>query len=107
VAGLTNPYNFNIASCRMAGINADEVSEVELYPNPTTLNSVLKFSSEIESDFSLVLSDISGRKIWSKIDVSHVGINNIEIPVEQLSSGIYLLSFTFNGEINNLKLVKE
>jgi hypothetical protein len=75
--------------------------EISIYPNPAT--TVLNLSSTEMMDFSISITDITGRVISTErvLDSSHV------IDVSNLTSGIYLLSLeTPEGASKAVKFVK-
>jgi len=103
VAGLTNPYNFNIASCRIAGIQ-ENVSNLVLFPNPTSDKSLLNFTSEVDGDYSLIITDLSGRILRTSNGTAVTGENTTEILVDGYAKGVYFVGLTLNGETRQIKL---
>ena len=104
VAGLTNPYNFNIASCRMAGIQ-EPATNLVLFPNPTSSKSLLNFNSAIEGAYVLTFTDLSGRVLKSIEGSAILGENTAEISAEGFSKGVYFVGLTLNGETRQIKLI--
>ena len=75
--------------------------EISIYPNPAT--TVLNLSSTEMMDFSISITDITGRVISTErvLDSSHV------IDISNLTSGIYLLHLeTPEGATKSMKFVK-
>jgi len=107
-AGLTNSYSYTISSCRQGGIKPDENSTFVLFPNPTTDFSILNFSSEVENDFSVQITDLSGKTIQEISGIANSGINSIRILTNQLPRGLYFLTLSLNNQVSKqIKLVKE
>ena len=75
--------------------------EISIYPNPAT--TVLNLSSTEMMDFSISITDITGRVISTErvLDSSHM------IDVSNLTSGIYLLHLeTLEGASKSIKFIK-
>ena len=75
-----------------------------IYPNPvlSTLNIQLDKNS---SDFSVIIYDVSGKVIFSEYNFSK--LNNPTIDVSHLSSGMYLIAFSFQGKIDSRTFYKK
>jgi hypothetical protein len=91
-------FNFIISE------NNEIFSNFNIYPNPvlSTLNIQLDKNS---SDFSVIIYDISGKVIFSEYNFSK--LNNATIDVSHLSSGMYLISVSFQGKINSRTFYKK
>lgn len=77
---------------------------VTLYPNPTNGNFWLKFFLNESSNIQTDVSDVNGRKIWSNQRMSmNRGSQQVLIPVEFLSSGVYFVEMEISsGEKTNV-----
>jgi hypothetical protein len=76
-------------------------SNVRVFPNPT---SDLWKVSGLSTGTSIVLSDLSGRILYS----AQVAASSVEVPACSYAPGIYLLQMTdAKGNISNLKLSKQ
>jgi len=102
--GVTPSYFTTIGSCRSAGVSQEVVSNMVLFPNPTTSRSLLNFSSEIDGDYTIAVSDISGRVLNTIQGSAVVGENTAEILVDGYAKGVYFVGLTLNGETRQIKL---
>lgn len=102
--GVTPSYFTTIGSCRQAGISQEVVSNMVLFPNPTSSRSLLNFSSEIDGDYTIAVSDISGRVLNTIQGSAVVGENTAEILVDGYAKGVYFVGLTLNGETRQIKL---
>jgi len=68
-------------------INKDKAEEISIYPNPFTKSTIISITN-IKSNYSLTLYDITGQKVWKEEDLSQ---NTYELERGTLSKGIYFL----------------
>ena len=61
------------------------------YPNPTRDYLNFIFESESKEDYTLKVSDMSGRELFQEIRTSENGVNSGDINVNKFSPGLYLL----------------
>jgi hypothetical protein len=74
-----------------------------LYPDPAKDKLTIQFADDKNKE--VFIKDIMGRTVWMKKDVNKLSIN---IPVQQLSKGMYLvLVFDHTGKQNVQKFIKE
>jgi hypothetical protein len=71
------------------GWSENGIREVSIYPNPVNTSFTLTFSSLNWEETSIVLMDISGRKVLDIAQGKFLGQHKIEIPAEQLAPGYY------------------
>jgi hypothetical protein len=101
----TAPDTVVIASCRLADPSgSDYVGRIQLFPNPTEQRSLLNFSSALEGEYSITLTDVSGRVLQSQSGYAVTGENTAEILVDGYTKGLYFVGLTLNGETRQLKL---
>ncbi len=72
--------------------------EISIYPNPS--NGV--FNVEIQDNFDVTITDISGRVI-SKID----NFNNTKIDLSTQTNGVYFIKFQNNETVKTVKIIKQ
>ena len=101
----TGTTNYSIGSCRMAGVSDELVSNLVLFPNPTTERSVLNFTSMDEGNYVVNISDISGRVLRTMNGNAVAGENTAILSVADLSKGIYFVSLELAGETKQIKLI--
>lgn len=76
-------------------------SNFSIYPNPSA-NSLRINSSEFQTEFNVVIKDLTGKKV---LELTSQNINQ-EIHIEHLDKGIYLLQITDGKRTGVRKLVK-
>jgi len=87
--------------------NANQLDEsVKVSPNPVDNETFLHFNIKKESSVSMSLSDLSGNTIASKQFNLTPGTWSQAIPMDQLTSGIYLVHINIEGDHKTIKIVK-
>ena len=79
---------------------------VKVSPNPVDNETFLHFNIKKESLVSISLSDLSGKTIASKQFNLTPGTWSQTIPMDQLTSGIYLIHINLGGDNKTIKIVK-
>ena len=117
-----NKYNYSVRTsgypdCSCAGISTyrssvpkkDVVTEFKLYPNPTSLNTVIHLISAMEDHGLVEIYNVMGQLILQADHKIEVLKNEIQIPSEQFQSGVYFVKLKLmNQETETIfKLVKE
>jgi hypothetical protein len=81
---------YNFASCVGVGEKEDEWP-VRLFPNPTKDVLFLEYS-DIQGPIRLIISNISGQVVYEEsMRNDHPGINQIQLNLQFLPKGLYLL----------------
>jgi hypothetical protein len=71
-----------------------------LYPNPVKNQLNIRFTSKQEAMAECSIYDLLGRKRVAMSTPLNSGLNNLQMPVESLSSGVYMLQMqTSQGQI--------
>jgi hypothetical protein len=91
-------------------VNGDNLnyydSDLNLFPNPTHNEITLSFSCNQKEIYHFRITDLQGKILLSGKDISMEGKNQLEIPLAELSKGIYFVVFWIEGDrINQLILV--
>ncbi|MFM7217045.1 MAG: T9SS type A sorting domain-containing protein, partial [Bacteroidota bacterium] len=100
--------NFNCVNTYYVGIE-DVVrgGSISVYPQPVTGDSRLRFDAVKSGQIELSLLDLQGRIVRSFADrYFEAGSHQLEMPLESLQSGLYLLRFSTNGGQSTFKVVK-
>ena len=89
------------------GIEESEYFEMMpyLYPNPAVDNLNITFNMKKPAQVAISIFDINGKKVLAE-DFDLNGHQNIIIPLEDLSDGIYLIKVISGMENLNLRFVK-
>ena len=77
--------------------------ETFVYPNPSRGNAVLQLRGETRS-VTITIADMSGKTIWTNKFNNKLSIN---LPVEKLSAGIYLVTVKGEKESTTVRLLKQ
>jgi len=80
-------------------------AEVILSPNPTVSETTVAFKLPSEQSFRVQLFDLSGRLIYDQEAVGDSGDNLINLRLNGLAPGVYLLNFQTDGVKTQKKLV--
>lgn len=96
--------------CRTAAEDSETMlsGEIKAYPNPTSGNVTVDFSSEIDTEVLLTVSDLTGKIVVSNIIEAIQGSNSKEIELNNLSKGIYMLNLRSDKSVSeSIRLVVE
>lgn len=111
VNGYNGPYTVRITPngdpCfRLEGTSNLTESPLEIYPNPTTGTTTIRFVGVNGQEIIKVL-DGTGREIYSKIFNTTDGVNELTLDLRNLTSGLYFLKSKIGGREQTYKIVKE
>ena len=84
-----------------------DIVKATLYPNPAAHSSTLSLDAATAFDASIQLTDIAGRKLWSRESHLQKGNNNIIIPTSTLAKGMYFIRVVNEGTQQSFKLFKD
>lgn len=82
------------------------VNSLSLFPNPVLEQLTVQFEASQVSDLNISIVDLNGRILYQNNTTTSLGIQNINIPVTQLSEGVYLLSIQSKEGITSRRFVK-
>lgn len=74
-----------------------------VFPNPATSTAVLRISGSVQQ-VTVTLTDVTGKILWESQNIKGTQVN---LPVEQLTAGVYLVNVSDGSHSKVLKLVKE
>ncbi|XZF12751.1 T9SS type A sorting domain-containing protein [Chitinophagaceae bacterium MMS25-I14] len=80
-----------ILSGTSVGTVVNNLTQAAIVPNPSEGNVELQLSFAQSSDVSVNITDISGKVIWSQQKSFPAGAQYLQLPVANLSAGIYLV----------------
>ena len=86
------------------GVDEEISSTFNIYPNPANDHLTIDFSSDNAENYSLHLMDMIGQTIISDNKTSVVGDNQIQLNLNGLAKGIYLLNIQ-KGDANMIKKI--
>ncbi|MFD2600750.1 T9SS type A sorting domain-containing protein [Flavobacterium suzhouense] len=99
VIDQTTPFFLSTCST-ITGLNENTLSQITLYPNPTSSMLTLA-NTEMLNIENLSVTDMTGKLVLSQKG------NSPEINVEVLPAGIYFLNVSSKEGVQHLKFVKE
>ncbi len=80
---------------------------INVIPNPVAGSASLYLSLDKESIITVTLTGMNGQLIWSKEVSLAKGFSVIDLPVSQLTSGVYLLTAkTKEGRMASVRIIK-
>jgi hypothetical protein len=82
-------------------INLDEEVKIDVFPNPCQGQVTVRFSEIPEANSRIEISDISGRKLISRI----VSGTSEEFNIESFTPGLYLVKSIFGSSEYIQKLI--
>jgi PKD repeat protein len=91
----------------IAGIENQDLSSINLYPNPTDSDLHLTFSSLSAGPATLKVTDLSGKVVQTYPLFLQAGKNMVVSQTAQLAAGSYFLQLEFNGAQTTLPFVVE
>lgn len=105
--------SFTTSNCTIpntcAGVKEDSyslLSELISSPNPTNDLMMIKFNSASSEMITINVMDISGRIIKEMNFSPVIGENEIKVPTEELSQGMYLLNVSSSKENRTVRIIK-
>ena len=78
--------------------------DVVVFPSPTRLTSNVSFKSNQNENIIINILDLNGKLIFqNNFNISN-GMNNLELDVSTLKSGVYLINFNTNNKVITKKI---
>lgn len=85
-----------------------EITELAVYPNPTTGLSMINFESDESLQMNLEVRNVIGQLILSQNQAIQSGTNTIELDLTQVNTGTYIITMqTSAGAIYTQKIIKK
>lgn len=78
--------------------------QATVYPNPFEQSVSISFNDIIKNEISVTVFDVSGKLVYSK---TFTEAQYIEVHLENISQGTYILKATSNNKLFNTKLIKK
>jgi hypothetical protein len=75
------------------------------YPNPTSTNLTVEFTSDLSQDVNMTMRDASGRLVYSETKAVATGANATLIDVSTFAKGIYMLQVQSNNTTETLRVI--
>ncbi len=102
--GTSPSFSLN-QNCR---ISESGEKDTKVYPNPTTGQLTVEFTSEMGGMYNLTITDMSGKTIYNTDVNATSGMNQQRIDLESANPGMYMLYIRDGqGKISVTKVTKE
>jgi hypothetical protein len=85
--------------------NANQIFEVNAFPNPNNGSFNISVKSELTENVNLSIFNQIGELVWQKQIEKLNGKANVFVPLEQAAQGVYQLQVTTSKKIINKKLI--
>ena len=82
------------------------IHEFTAFPNPVNGMATLSLNSGVAQEVTLMISDLSGRTVYSSTWSLHLDENNRTLDLSQLAKGVYLATLTGSNGVLSRKVVK-
>jgi hypothetical protein len=79
---------------------------VQVFPNPATEQFTVLFDAKLTMRYSLVLTDMEGRIVFTKNDITMTDIDAVKIDISSLQPGGYMISLAVGADIETLRVIK-
>lgn len=80
---------------------------VSVYPNPTFGLSTIRFTSQTADPLSVTVTNMEGREVMTMNHPASIGAVEIPLDVTELSSGMYMVSISQNGQTYTERIIVE
>ncbi|HET6227421.1 MAG TPA: T9SS type A sorting domain-containing protein [Bacteroidia bacterium] len=87
---LTEKLSGETVATPVANPGEDEY-KIQIYPNPTSDLLNISFNSESQSNVTIEIIDMTGKKVFSEISVVQIGSNVRSVFTNRFKSGIYFV----------------
>ena len=94
---MGGPITFDV-SCAGLSVNDFDLSDLKLYPNPVN-GDYVTIQSSVSGEKNIEVYDITGKRLINTI------LNSDKLDVSSVSSGVYLVKVTIQGQTKVSKLI--
>jgi uncharacterized delta-60 repeat protein len=96
---VVSRYNNNIAGVGTDNASIEKKGPLSIFPNPTKNDLNIDLKDKINTDFSIKISDLTGRIVYqNKYDKTLIN-NVLQINIGDLTSGLYVVTIQSEKEI--------
>ena len=86
-------------------VRLEGVDIINLYPNPATDHIDYSVASSLESNITITLVDVLGRKVMSETSNLQIGKNKLRLDISNYSQGMYMIQL--KTELGNYRTQKQ
>lgn len=98
---MSNIYAINVSI--VEELTKPDAEKFSLFPNPST--SKVKLEVDEEGPYEILVFNLAGNLVKKTIDIPNN--NLLELEIDELSSGNYIIKVTFNNEVSTYRLIKK
>ncbi|MCX6273724.1 MAG: HYR domain-containing protein [Bacteroidetes bacterium] len=97
-----------VISCRQSQISASASGlNAQVYPNPATEKATVKFTATTAVQYQLNMTDVLGQNVLSTKGTGTEGINMVDLDLNNLAKGVYMLNIMSGDNNEQLRVVVE
>jgi hypothetical protein len=87
--------------------NNKEFSGINIYPNPVSGKTAIKFEIKKPEFINITIVDLFGREAFNLIDMKYlnVGQHSIDFDASKLPAGVYFCTLKASGFVETVKMV--
>lgn len=103
-SGQTEDYTLNIINNTVGLSDVNSINALHVFVDDNKTATVA-CQSTINQAITLTIKDMTGRHIASQQNIMSIGDNKIQLPIQNLSAGIYLLNFQVGDSSKTTKFM--
>ena len=97
-----------VISCRQSQVTGSASGlNAQVYPNPATDKATVKFTATTAAQYHLNMTDVIGRNVLSTDGTASEGINMVDLDLNNLAKGVYMLSIMSGDNNEQIRVVVE
>jgi hypothetical protein len=93
--------------CDAVGLANQVLNSVKMYPNPATDNLYIDFGQSIKANSKVSVYNVVGSLMMEKANTEANAINGLNLDVQALTPGIYLVKIELDQAVKTYKLLVE
>ena len=99
------PKTYVVTVTSVVGITSNNLSEIQVYPNPTTDDLAVEIAVPSDMQVSIQFKDLEGRNLMIINELCSVGKNIFAFDLKAIPNGLYLLQISTTDETSIRKIV--
>jgi hypothetical protein len=80
--------------------------EVTVFPNPVSDKTTVSLDNTLGEEIQIEIYDLTGQLVYQQKMISEFGNQEISLPLQQLNTGVYLLTLRSGNHVVNTKISK-
>lgn len=94
-------------SNRVMSADLENTFRVDVYPNPTNDRVSVKVASNYQGNVTLRLTDLNGRTMSQEVVSKDMMEQTYPLSLSNLNQGVYNLQLIYEGNVENMRIVKK